>query len=87
MKDENEELQKQIDAMKLEKRDEVKDRQKFYEGAFWLGRQALTASEAAVRQCDDLRVEYAQKLQEAGNDYFLKSRAAEWLVEKVVRIN
>lgn len=38
LKEENEDLQKQIDQLKLEKADEMALRHKFYEGASWLGR-------------------------------------------------
>ena len=44
--------------MKLSQKDEVKERQKFYEGASWLGRQSLTVSEKAMNECEDLKIEY-----------------------------
>lgn len=47
LQEEKDELQKQLDQMKLERTDETYERQKFYEGASWLGRQALTVSESS----------------------------------------
>ena len=41
LKEENDELQSRIDSMNLAKKDELDERQKFYEGASWLGRQSL----------------------------------------------
>lgn len=38
LKGEKEDLQKQIDQMKLTKKAEKDDREKFYEGAAWCGR-------------------------------------------------
>lgn len=41
LKEENEQLQAKIDSMVLAKKDELDEKQKFYEGASWLGRQSL----------------------------------------------
>lgn len=38
LQEEKEALQSQIDRMNLERGDEVKEKEKFYEGASWLGR-------------------------------------------------
>ena len=47
----------------------------------------LNISEASVRECEELKHEYHRKLMEAADDQFLKGRAAEWFVEKAIRIN
>lgn len=87
LKEEKEDLQKQVDLLKLEKVDEVAQRNKFYEGASWLGRQALNVCADSLKECEDLKLEYHRKLVECGDDQFLKGRAAEWFVEKAMRIN
>ena len=38
LREEKDDLQKQLDQMKLVKKEEKEDREKFYEGAAWLGR-------------------------------------------------
>jgi hypothetical protein len=68
LQEEKEDLQKQLDSMKLERADETKERSKFYEGASWLGRQALTVSESSMKECDMLKMEYHRKLIEAADD-------------------
>ena len=75
-----------MDAMKLAKADQQAERAKFYEGASWLGRQSLTHAEEQVNKCEDLKLEYLQKLASAGPDEFLRGRAAEWLLDSTIRI-
>ena len=38
LQEDKEALQKEIDMMKLAKMDQIVDKEKFYEGASWLGR-------------------------------------------------
>ena len=40
-----------------------------------------------MSECDELKAEYTKKLTECGNDHFMRGRAAEWLVEKAIRIS
>ena len=86
LQEEKEELQKEIDNMRLAKEDMREEREKFYEGASWLGRQTLSVAEQAMENADNLKHEYTKKLTECGDDHFLRGRAAEWLVEKAMRI-
>ena len=86
LKEEKEDLQKQIDQMKLTKKAEKDDREKFYEGAAWLGRQSLQVADEAVKDVDTLKMEYLQKLAENPNDEFMKGRAAEWLLDSTIRV-
>lgn len=72
--------------MKLEKADEKQEREKFYEGATWLGRQSLNYATNACEKVNDLKLEYLKKLTEAGNDEFLRGRAAEWLLDSTIRV-
>ena len=72
--------------MKLSRQNDEQDREKFYEGAAWLGRQSLTVADDAVRKCDVLKMEYFKKLAECANDEFLRGRAAEWLLDSTVRL-
>ena len=79
-------LQSEIDRMKLEKADETQEREKFYEGATWLGRQSLNYASNACDKVDNLKMEYLKKVNEAGNDEFLRGRAAEWLLDSTIRV-
>lgn len=72
--------------MNLEKNDEKHEREKFYEGATWLGRQSLNYASDAVEKVDTLKLEYLKKITEAGNDEFLRGRAAEWLLDSTIRV-
>jgi hypothetical protein len=86
LKEQNEDLQSKIDAMTLAKKDEVNDRQKFYEGATWLGRQSLQVADEAVKSIEDIKAEYHKKIGENPSDEFMRGRAAEWLVDSVIRL-
>ena len=72
--------------MKLTKKEDKDDREKFYEGAAWLGRQSLQVAQDAVSEVDKLKMEYLQKLAENPNDDFMKGRAIEWLLDSTIRI-
>ena len=52
LQEEKEALQSEIDRMKLEKADEKQEREKFYEGATWLGRQSLNYAQNACEKVD-----------------------------------
>ena len=86
LQEEKDSLQEELDKFKLNQKDEVKEREKFYEGASWLGRQNLSVAETQVQQVENLRLEYIQKVAEAKGDEFLRGRAAEWLVEATLRL-
>ena len=86
LQEEKDDLQKQLDSMKLEKADFNLEREKFYEGATWLGRQSVTIADQAVNKLDDLKLEYIKKITECGTDEFKRSRAAEWLLESAIRV-
>lgn len=42
---EKEKLQMEVDQLRLEKKDEKLQKEKFYEGATWLGKQSLKVAE------------------------------------------
>ena len=86
LKQENDELQSRIDSMNLAKKDELDERQKFYEGASWLGRQSLSVADEAVSQIEEIKAQYHQKISESQNDDFMRGRAAEWLVDSAIRL-
>lgn len=86
LQEEKDALQLQLDQVKLSKKDGVQEREKFYEGASWLGRQSLTVAEDAVKKCEGLKMEYMKKIADCGNDEFMRGRAAEWLVDSTVRL-
>ena len=67
--------------MNLERGDEFKEKEKFYEGASWLGRQSLNQAETAVNKIETIKLEYLKKVTDAGNDEFMRGRAAEWLLD------
>jgi hypothetical protein len=56
LQEEKDELQKEIDSMKLAKADQEEERQKFYEGASWLGRQSYAFAEGQVNKLDELKL-------------------------------
>ena len=72
--------------MKQAKKDEADERQKFYEGASWLGRQSLQVADDAVTSVSDLKEQYLKKINDNASDEFMRGRAAEWLVESVLRL-
>jgi hypothetical protein len=86
LREEKDALQSQLDNIKLTKKEEKDDREKFYEGAAWLGRQSLQVADDAVRDVDTLKMEYMQKLAQNPTDDFMKGRAAEWLLDSTIRI-
>ena len=84
--DEKEALQAELDKLKLSKKEELQEREKFYEGASWLGRQSLTVADDAVQKGEALKAEYLKKVAECDGDEFLRGRAAEWLVDSTIRL-
>jgi hypothetical protein len=86
LKGEKEELQAQIDSMNLNRKDELDERQKFYEGASWLGRQSLQVADEAVTNIEEIKAEYLKKIGENPGDEFMRGRAAEWLVDSAIRL-
>jgi len=46
----------------------------------------LNQAENAVNKTETLKLEYLRKVTEAGNDEFLRGRAAEWLLDSALRI-
>ena len=86
LQEDKEELQNQLDAMRVAKDDQDDERRKFYEGASWLGRQALDVANKGVSKTEDLKLTYLQKLSDCGPDTFQRGRAAEWLLDSTIRI-
>ena len=72
--------------MKLAKADEKGEREKFYEGACWLGHQSLTVANEAVSKGEQLKTEYMKKLADCEGNEFMKGRAAEWLLDSTLRL-
>ena len=86
LQQEKDELQVEFDKLKLEKADELGQREKFYEGASWLCKQSLTVADDAVSKSETLKTEYLKKIAESQGDEFLRGRAAEWLLDSALRI-
>ena len=86
LREEKEQLQTELDKLKLKSSDQGLDREKFYEGATWLGRQTLTVAEEGVKKSENLKTEYLGKVAEHPNDEFMRGRAAEWLVDSSIRL-
>ena len=72
--------------MNLARKDELDERQKFYEGASWLGRQSLQVADDAVSTIEEIKAEYLKKIGENPGDEFMRGRAAEWLVDSAIRL-
>jgi hypothetical protein len=47
----------------------------------------LKVAEEACKKCDDLKMEYIKKINDNQNNEFMKGRAAEWLIDSIIRIN
>jgi hypothetical protein len=60
-------------------------KEKFYEGATWLGKQSLKVAEDGMQKINKLKMEYHAKITEAQGDEFLRSRAADWLLDSTAR--
>lgn len=84
--EEKEALQLEISQMKTAKKDENAEKEKFYEGAAWLGKQSLTVAENCLTQGEHLRLQYHKKVADAAGDEFLRGRAVEWLLDSTVRL-
>lgn len=76
----------EIANLKTAKQDERVEKEKFYEGAAWLGRQSLTAAESCLVKGETLRLQYHKKVADAAGDEFLRGRAVEWLLDSTVRL-
>ena len=84
--EEKEALQLEIAQLKGAKRDEKAEKEKFYEGAAWLGKQSLTAAEGCLTRAEQLRLQYHKKVADAAGDEFLRGRAVEWLLDSTIRL-
>lgn len=84
--EEKEALQLEIEQMKTTKKDEKVEKEKFYEGAAWLGKQTLQVAESGLTQGEHLRLQYHKKVADAAGDEFLRGRAVEWLLDSTVRL-
>ena len=72
--------------MEETKRSDGFDREKFYEGATWMGQQAVAESEKAVKKVEQIGAEYKKKVAESAADAFRKERVAEWALEACDRV-
>jgi len=84
--EEKEALQMEVANLRVAKKDERVEKEKFYEGAAWLGKQSLTAAEDCLTKGEHLRLQYHKKVADASGDEFLKGRAVEWLLDSTVRL-
>lgn len=62
---EKDKLQIEVDQLRLEKKDEKLQKEKFYEGATWLGKQSLKVAEDGMHSINKLKMEYHSKITEA----------------------
>lgn len=76
----------EVASLKASKQDERIEKEKFYEGAAWLGKQSLTAAEDCLLKGENLRLQYHKKIADASGDEFLRGRAVEWLLDSTVRL-
>lgn len=85
--EENELLKKKIEMLEQQKKDERVEKEKFYEGASWASKQAVSECEKGNERTRQLKQEYINKLKECGKDEFLRQRCSEWLIDQVERIS
>lgn len=73
----------QLENLKCE---EQHDREKFYEGAAWFGKEAV---EVATKACDyvkdHLRKDFRRKLDDCGKDDLMRQRVCEWVMDQSER--
>jgi hypothetical protein len=62
------------------------EREKFFEGAAWAARQCTDSCAKAVKTTEAVRTEYDDKINEAGENHFMRLRAAEWLMDASQRL-
>ena len=86
MQDENEHLKLQVQALEHSRATDGFDREKFYEGAAWMGQQGVTETEKAVKGVEHMRGEYKRKVAECGADGFKRERVTEWVMDSCDKI-
>ncbi|CDW83586.1 UNKNOWN [Stylonychia lemnae] len=87
LQDENERLKKRIEDLERSQKDEDNEREKFYDGAAWLGKQVVEECEKGLSKVSQsLRKEYQKKIDDCGRDDFLKSRVHDWLIDSSERV-
>ena len=84
LQDENERLRKQVEALEEVRRDDGFEREKFFEGAVWLGKQAAAASEEGLAKARQIKEELRRKQGEC--DAYQRERLGEWAAEVGERI-
>ena len=62
------------------------DREKFYEGASWMGQQAVAEADRVVKAVEHVRGEYRKKVGESGDDKFKRESISEWVIDSCDRI-
>jgi len=62
-------------------RDE-EDKNKFYEGASWLGQQAVNEIDKKIDEGKKLRDAFENRKKECGDNGFMQKRNTEWIIEQ-----
>lgn len=86
LQEENERLRKQLDGLQEARDHDGFDREKFYEGAAWMGRQAVAEAEGGLKRLVEVRGDYRKRLVESGTDQYMRERVSEWVVDACERI-
>ena len=86
LQDENEHLRLKVEALEETRRNDGFDREKFYEGATWMGQQTVNETENAVKKVEQLRGDYKKKVADCANDAFMKERVTEWVMDSCDKI-
>jgi hypothetical protein len=86
LQDENEQLKRQLEGYREAARHEGFEREKFYDGAAWMGREAVGECEEALRRCAEVRAECRKRMEQTAESDILKERVAEWVVDSCERI-
>lgn len=82
LQEEVERLKLRIEQLETLQGNEQALREKFYEGAAWLGKEAVEDANTGLSYVkEQLQREYERKLEEAGRDDMLRQRVSHWVMD------
>ena len=86
LQDENEQLRKKIEALEEARKLDGFDREKFYEGAAWMGKQAVTECDEGLKRFETVKGDYKKRMNDSAKDQYLRERISEWVIDSCERI-
>lgn len=86
LQEEVERLKLRIEQLETLQSNEQVIREKFYEGAAWLGKDAVDDANTGLSYVkEQMQREYERKLEEAGRDDMLRQRVSHWVIDQACR--